>query len=102
MRLPCIGENQHLTSMLRECIRKLCRPNDPTTTHWTFLAQPETSMNLIPNSRAGPLRARADLFAIVSTLCLWSPMSLRAADLMWTNNLGGAWNMAANWSPNQV
>ena len=28
--------------------------------------------------------------------------SVRAADLTWTNTSGGNWNVAANWSPNQV
>jgi hypothetical protein len=44
--------------------------------------------------------SRAALAAIVTALLFSIPA--RAADLVWTNTLGGAWNVAANWSPNQV
>ena len=37
-------------------------------------------------------------------LCLLTLCALpaRAADIYWTNTLGGNWNVPANWSPNQV
>jgi len=31
-----------------------------------------------------------------------STQLVRATDLVWTNTVGGNWNVAANWSPNQV
>jgi hypothetical protein len=37
---------------------------------------------------------------LAALLCM--AVSTRAATLVWTNTAGGNWNVAANWSPNQV
>ncbi len=38
------------------------------------------------------------LFFLILLFCA----SVEAADIVWTNTLGGTWGTAANWSPNQV
>ena len=35
-------------------------------------------------------------------LAFVSALPVRAADIIWTNNAGGNWHVAANWNPNQV
>ncbi len=45
--------------------------------------------------------ARVGWGIAVAGLCCGG-LGLGAADLVWTNAAGGAWNTAANWSPNQV
>src|SRR4051794_9746716 len=35
-------------------------------------------------------------------VCLFFCASIHAADIVWTNTLGGTWGTAVNWSPNQV
>ncbi len=35
-------------------------------------------------------------------LCFTSVLTATAATLVWTNTTGGNWNVAANWSPNQL
>src|SRR5688572_27282412 len=41
---------------------------------------------------------------LLFALCVWilSGSTLAAATVIWTNSAGGNWNVAANWSPNQV
>jgi hypothetical protein len=43
-------------------------------------------------------------FAVLlcTSLVLFTLQTIRAADIIWTNTAGGAWDVAANWSPNQV
>src|SRR5436853_260306 len=39
---------------------------------------------------------------LLCLLCLFFCASAPAADIVWTNALGGLWGTAANWSPNQL
>ena len=38
----------------------------------------------------------------MAALCILAPAIAPAADIAWTNTASGNWNVAANWSPNQV
>src|SRR5206468_1733711 len=38
----------------------------------------------------------------LATFVLSHAITLRAAEVVWTNVAGGNWNVSANWSPNQV
>ena len=42
------------------------------------------------------------MLALVLLTDLFRPATLSATDFVWTNRAGGVWNLAANWSPNQV
>ena len=50
---------------------------------------------------ARPARKLPTLLTLVAAL-LALPLGTRAADIHWTNTLGGNWTDAINWSPNQV
>lgn len=70
----------------------------PVSPGWRFaLGNPAAS-----TQHPGPRGARSSILA-----CLWlvfgaGLFNTRAADLLWTNAAGGAWNTPSNWSPNQV
>ena len=42
------------------------------------------------------------LIYLLGVTCAAHLMTAAAADIWWTNTSGGNWNVAANWSPNQV
>jgi len=42
------------------------------------------------------------LIYLLGITCAAHLMTAAAADIWWTNTSGGNWNVAANWSPNQV
>lgn len=42
------------------------------------------------------------LFPVVLTACCQAFLGASAADIDWTNSLGGLWSEASNWSPNRV
>ena len=42
------------------------------------------------------------LIYLLGVTCAAHLMTAAAADIVWTNTSGGDWNVAANWSPNQV
>jgi hypothetical protein len=49
-----------------------------------------------------PFRSLAKVLLLPALLLLGTGHPARSATIVWTNSLGGNWNVAANWSPNQV
>src|SRR6185295_13568065 len=45
---------------------------------------------------------RKTIFAFALSIAVVLGHHTHAADIHWSNPLGGDWNVAANWSPNQV
>src|ERR1051325_6980123 len=41
-------------------------------------------------------------FLLTLSLISFDATTVRATDILWVNTLGGQWNVAANWNPQQV
>ncbi|MBP8259643.1 MAG: hypothetical protein KA118_08260, partial [Verrucomicrobia bacterium] len=48
------------------------------------------------------IRRPVQLAATIVLLAWWGSIGASAADIVWTNTVGGRWSDAANWAPNQV
>ena len=52
--------------------------------------------------RSDSLKKKAEILLCFCLLSLAQGFCVRASEIAWTNTMGGNWDVAVNWNPNQV